>query len=768
VSNVRPELKTAIIHTTDIGIADIWSFLVRRRFLLAGGVVLGTLLAGVAYVRAPRLYTATVTVEMTRSSNGLPELSGATTFDEESGLMLDMLTQQAVLMNDSTALSVIKHLDLMSVPPYNSLVPAGSSNSQRNSILDENSQVLAQAVGMFKGGLRTTPVKNTRLLAVSYTDRDPRRAALIANAVVDAYLENHTKAQYDATVKISSWLTDQLDALKRNTEDIHVQVASLEKKSGVFTTPVAASTLNNTSSDPVNSSPEYHRLYAMNEELSRLEILRIEKEAVYRLTQSNDPQVILGMSGSEIVREAGGVLAPNSQIMQLLQTLRVQEAALETRLASDTVKYGPRNPIIVETQKQLDSVHSQIAQTLNEMNNATKADYLVAKGNEDALRRTVEETQTHLASLGDDLASLTFLREEEASSRALYQDLYRRLEEADIAAGVKSAGMTVDDPARVPTGTSSPVLKNYMIVGLGAGMLVGVLTGLLLQARDTLLYTPEEFEKSSPFPAKSSPYPLLGIVPGFDTFGHSPYQTKEIAPNAENEPAWILRSPKSHLAEAYRQIRTSVLLSNIDSPPRVILVTSADTGDGKTTTAYNLAAAFAAQSSNTLLMAADMRRPSKMMIPAGGTTDGLSEVFSNRAALANVIQTHPLLPTLKILTAGTTLPPDPAELLGSKRFTELMKELRQNFEYILIDAPPVVPVTDPVVLAVASDAVIAVVRAGKTRKQDMREMWTGLDKPSINILGFIVNDYHGSQKRYYYYKEDEPEKSSRWPRRGQK
>jgi capsular exopolysaccharide synthesis family protein len=761
VSTVRPDQKPAIAQSNEIGIADIWSFLVRRRYLLVGGVVLGAILAAIAYVKAPRLYTATVTVEMTRNGNGLPDLSGGGSFDEESGLMMDMLTQQAVLMNDSTALSVIKRLNLMSEPPYSSLIPAQArnSNAAADSILDQDSRVLAQAVGIFKSGLRTSPVKNTRLLAVSYIDEDPKRAAIIANAVVDAYLENHTKAQYDAIVKTSSWLTDQLDALKRNSQNIHAQVASLEKKSGVFTTPIAAATENTTSPDPMGSSPEYQRLFAMNEELSHLEILRIEKEAIYHLVQSNDPQVILGVSNSEIVKEAGGVLAPNSTTMQMLQSLRTQEAALDMRLAADTVKYAARNPIIIETQKEIESLHSQIAQTLEEMNNATKADYLIAKGNEDAVRRNVEEGQAHLALLGDDLATISFLREEEASSRALYQDLYRRLEEANIAAGVKSAGMTVDDPAREPSGTSSPVLKNFVVMGLAGGLFFGVLGGLLLQARDTFLYTPEDFERSSLYPGKSSPYPMLGIVPGFDTFSRSAQHAKEVAAGAESEPAWILRAPKSPLAEAYRQIRTAILLSNIDNPSRVLLITSANTGDGKTTTAYNLAVAFAAQSTNTLLMAADMRRPSKMIVPAGRKTDGLSEVLSNRASIADVLQQHATLPSLKILTAGTILAPDPAELLGSKRFSELMKELRNEFEFIIIDAPPVVPVTDPVVLAASADAVIAVVRAGKTRKQDLREMWATLYKPTIKILGFIVNDYHRSQRSYSYYVEEESRKS---------
>ena len=752
MSDSRKEQRVTLTHSNDIGISDIWKFVIRRRLVVAAGVILGGASGLVAYVKAPRLYTATVTVEMNREGNGLPDLSGAgQLMGAESGLMTDMFTQQAVLMSDSTALSVIKRLDLMSVPPYSSLVQEEGAKSglHSGSQLEQDSKAQDRALSVFKGGLRIAPVKNTRLLAVSYIDKDPVKAAMIANAIVEAYLENHTKTRYDATVKTSRWLTDQLDNLKHQSEDNHLQVSNLEKKNGVFTTPLLPSKEDGASAESINSSPEYQRLYTMNQELSRAEITRIEKEAIYRLAQSNDPEVMLGLGGTKLVKEAGGVLDPSSHSMQMLQTLRTEEANLNMRLAVEQVKYGAKNPIIIEIQKQIDTVHSQMADELERMNSETKADYLLAKANEDALRKNVEETQEHLVSLGDDLAALSFLREEEAGNRRLYQDLYRRLEEANIAAGVRSSGMVVDDPARVPSRTSSPVLKSYMIVGLGTGLLIGMLMGLFLQARDTLLYTPDDFERNSLFPRRSSPYPMLGIVPGFSTGQHGANRSEDLEVQAAKDQGWILRAPRSQLAEAYRQVRTSILLSSIDSPPRVLLFTSALSGDGKTTIAYNLAVAFASQSANVLLIGADMRRPGITKISGCLAGSGLSDVLCNRAALRDALQQHPLLPSLKILQAGT-IPPDPAELLGSKRFAQLIQELRSTFEYILIDAPPVIPVTDPIVAGASADAIVAVVRAGKTRKPDLKEMWAALDKPTINILGFIVNDFHSEQHSYTY------------------
>jgi polysaccharide biosynthesis transport protein len=756
LSSIRKGERVTQKPSEDIGLSDIWKFLVRRRLIVAAGVIAGCAIGLLMYARAPRLYTATAMVEMSPQGNGLEELAGASGLvGEGSEFMTDMLTQQAVLMDESTALSVIQRLNLMDTPPYSALI-RGRSESAATALRQDN-VVMDRALGIFRGGLKTVPITNTRLLAVSYTDRDPARAAAIANAVVEAFLENHTKSRYDATVKASSWLTDQLDALRRRAEDIHEQVARLERKSGVLTMPVPAGQpgVGGGGSESINSNPEYQRLAALNDELGRAEIARIEKEAVYRLAQTNDSDAILGLSGTQLLADSGGALDPRSSSMQALHSLRTEEEGLKVRLAAEQVRHGVRNPIIVEIQKQIAAIEAQISDELARMNAEAKADYLLAKANEDALRQDVDATKAHLMSLGDDLSTLIFLRDEEATSRKLYEDLYTRLEEANITAGVNSSGMTIDVAARVPSGTSSPVLRNYLVGGLGGGLFAGILIGLLVQAADTLLYSPEDFERFSP-------YPLLGIIPAFQSVpGVEPRALELLEPGGDKE-AWIVRAPKSQIAEGYRQIRTSIMLSSVDRQPHVLLVTSAFSGDGKTTTAYNLAAAFATQSTKVLLIGADMRHPSIPVIPGFGMGKGLSDVLSQGIQLEEVLQPHPSLPALHILHAGT-IPPDPAELLGSKRFAELMKKLREAYDYIIIDAPPVIPVTDPVIAGTAADAIVTVVRSGQTRKPDLKEMWAALNKPGITILGFMVNGYRGQLRSYRYEYDQKPERPrSRW------
>jgi receptor protein-tyrosine kinase len=266
---------------------------------------------------------------------------------------------------------------------------------------------------------------------------------------------------------------------------------------------------------------------------------------------------------------------------------------------------------------------------------------------------------------------------------------------------------------------------------------------------------------------------MLGVIPGFETGERSSYYSGYAGAKPKdvpvvNDQAWILRSPRSQIAEAYRQIRTSILLSSVDHPPRVILVTSALSGDGKTTTSYNLAVAFAAQAERVLIVEVDMRRPTLPKISGCTSARGLSDVLSNRVPLAAALQQHPHMSSLKVLTAGT-IPPDPSELLGSKRFSDLMADLRTQFDYIILDAPPVILVTDPVVAAAAADGVVAVVRASKTRKPELKQMWISLNRPTVKVLGFVVNDFHRGLQSYgygyegavnqgYYYGQDEDKK----------
>jgi succinoglycan biosynthesis transport protein ExoP len=738
---------------------DILRFLSRRRYLLLTAAILGASVGFVAYLLAPRLYTSTATAEMSRNATsglGLEDFSGVGSMGLSQDFMTDMVTQQAVLSNGSTALSVIERLNLMSTPPYSQLTQRkeGKVSSQESEpSLDQSPATRDAALGIFRNKLQVKLVKNTRLLTVSYTDPDPLRASQVANGVIESYLANYTKTRYDATVKASTWLNEQLTDLKLQAEDDRKQLTAMEQKDGIVSLSIPSSSPSSSSSSSSQESapseqslvanPDVAELMNLNQYLSQAELARIQQGTIYRLTQTSDPNALLDVNGPKLALGEGTELAANGESMGLLQTLRNQESTLKLRLAAEKVTYAAKNPVIVELQSQLNSVHTQIVGEMERLRSQAKKNYELAQQNEDVIRKQLEQQKQKVSALSNKVATFAFLQQQEGTSRKLYQDLYTRLQEADITAGVRSSGISVVDPARIPSALSSPDLKKDLVFGLAGGLFIGFLAGIILQLRDNTLNVPEEFEEHSP-------YPLLGVIPGFDVasralFGNSTAGKAE--PLIDN--AWILREPKSQLSEAYRQIRTSILLSSIDQPPKVILFTSPVCGDGKSTSAYNLAVAFAAQSAKVLILNADMRKPSMGKLAGLTPSTGLSDILAGGNTFDEVVQVHAKLPTLHILLAGT-IPPDPAELLGSKRFANLIAQLRERFDYILIDAPPVLLVTDPVVVYMGGDAVIVVLRAGKTQKQELRRFWTTLDKTKAHVLGFILNDFNPRLQGYGY------------------
>ena len=759
-SNLQERTATGQLATQkggEIQLADVWHVVTRYHKLILLTSVIGLLLGILVDNLSPRLYTATATVELNKDQSGglnFQDFSGAASqLGIGQDFMTDMLTQQAILANDNTALSVIGLLGLMRVSPYNKLleghgrVPALSGNAAN---LDLNPVLRDQALGIFRSSLRVTPVKNTRLMKVSFTDTDPARAALIANTTVDAYLDNHTEARYKATVKASSWLITQLVDLKKRAEETHRRVTQYEKENSLVGVPSTQSASRPSASVISDSGLiAYQQLSALSTELTKAQVALIGKEAIYRLTQTGDPGVILDVSDTSLGSDGGAInaISSTSRNIQLIQSLRAQESSLKLRLAAAQVQYGVANPIVIQIQKQIESTRSQLSDEVKRVNNQARSDYMLAKANEESLSKTVADRQRDVATLGSSLAELGFLQEEENSSRVIYQDLYNRLEEARIAAGVKSSGVSTVDPARAPSRLSSPSLKKDAISGLVAGMFIGLIIASLIRFADRSLRTLEEIEVLSS-------YPLLGVVPHFASAPNSPLQQKgteqpQDAGEISSKP-WILTEPKSVIAEAYRQIRTSILLSNVDATPHVLLFTSALSGEGKSTTAYNLAAAFAGQAESVILVDADMRRPSVARYTGLSNQKGLSNLLSPNLALDDALQTHPDIPNLFILPAGT-VPPNPSEMLASERFAKLVQLLRERFEYVLIDAPPVLLVADPLLIESHVDGTIGVIRSGKITSPMLQRLWESLEKPGKPILGYVFNDYNHRNESYGVY-----------------
>ncbi|WP_160114950.1 GumC family protein [Bryocella elongata] len=717
-------------------LSDALVILRKKLWLIVGCVVVGVGLAVLLTSLMQRRFSSTVTIEVHKeggTSLSLEDLSGAgQQLIGGDQLSVDLLTQQAVIGNENIAMKVLEDLGLTNSQPFLALRPANATASGQ-SLLETDPTYRDSAVNLFQSRLKITLVKGTRLVNVTYTDADPKQAARVANAVVEAYLISSTQQRYDATSKTSAWLTNQLSDLKNKVAESQRRVDDFRQKVGI----IGAPTMSSAGSPQVGSdlgSVELARLNDLNAQLTAAETVRIAAEAAYRMTQSRDADVVLGIDSSQL-NGAPGALASLDTVR--LHQLRTQTGQLEVQISAETQKYGPRNPAILSLKSELAELQRQTNEEISRVGNQAARNLDLARKTEDGLLQSVDREKLRLGHMTTSADQLLLLEQEETSNRTLYQDLYGKLEAANILAGAKSSNVTIVNPARVPSGPSRPQPVQNIALGFLAGLATGLFLAFATAYHNDVLSTPEEV-------ASLTSLPLLGLVPQAGkrrrwayAYPYAPTKKADAAAESEGKFAWVLKAPRSVVAEACRQIRTAILLSRAEQP-RTLLFTSSFSGEGKSTLTSNMAFAFGLQGSRVLLMDADMRRPTlhtKLGLTNGS---GLSQCLTSDIDPASVIQVHPDMDKVHVMTSGP-VPPAPSELLGSPRFVKLLEQMKKEYDYVFIDSPPVLLVTDAVLTSTLVDGVILVVRSGVTRRTPLRRALEQLAPSRNRLLGLILN-----------------------------
>jgi polysaccharide biosynthesis transport protein len=365
------------------------------------------------------------------------------------------------------------------------------------------------------------------------------------------------------------------------------------------------------------------------------------------------------------------------------------------------------------------------------------------------LQAALAEQTTVADKLNENAIEYKVLKQEADSNRQLYDGLLEQLKEASLAAGLNSSNIRVVDRARVPLHPSGPNLFRNLEFAFLIGLTGGIAIAFGMETLDTTVRTPEQAENISGLPT-------LGVIPLQSAFERPrPERGKtHILPKAQRNgvrprPLISYLEPQSEIAEAYRALRTSILLSSASHPPRSILVTSAVAQDGKTMTCINIAIVLAQQGKRVLLVDADMRRPHLHRAFGLKGTVGLSNILTGGAGASDAIQTT-VQPNLFVIPAGP-VPPHPAELLSSSLMRDLLRQWRAEYDHVILDSPPVISVTDPVVLSVQADAVLLIVRSGQTTAAHVRRTRNLLQSVNAGLLGIVVNAADLTSPDYYYY-----------------
>ena len=649
-------------------------------------------------------------------------------------------TEAKILQSSTLALEVIKDLKLETTedyyPPHQSglHIPAWLTFWKKpveplTIPLDDAPNRRYVVLKIFAAHLTVTPMPGTRLIEVSYSDPDPHRAPVVVNRLIQSLTDYTFQARFNAAVQASTWLGNQLVGLRKQTEALQEKAIRLQRDTGIF-------------GDGDSHNVVLARLETLNNALTAAESNRILREAIYHVSQSGDPELISGLAGNSAV----GATPAMANSLAFIQSLRRQEAALRAEIAADDTRYGAAYPRLAELHAQLDGLDKSIQEEVHRVGERTRTDYEIALHAEDAARQSFEKQKALANETNDKAIAYELARQEADGTRNIYQGLLARLRQAGILEGLRSTNLTVVNPARVPPTNRphSPNVPLYYAAAVAAGLFFGCSSALLRELQDNSVRSLQEFESMLGVR-------LLGVIPRLKEKAWQPPQPGSAnsgasAPQSKRNPAY----ETAPFLEALRSLRTSLLMLHDGQPPQVVLVTSSIAGEGKSKLAANLAIVLAQLNARVLLVDADLRCPSLHSELGLHTATGLGAALTRDAAPE--IHAHPHCPSLSVL-CGSATPPLPSELLGSKPMADLLTGWRTEYDFILLDSPPVLPVTDARILSRMCDATLLVARYGFTSRQAVQRSHQLIQQhlPSTAVLGVVLNGVSGRSADYYEY-----------------
>jgi polysaccharide biosynthesis transport protein len=691
-----------------------------------------------------RRYTASSVIQLEKSSSdslGLDSLMGAASGGASDALSvnIDLQTQANILQSEALALKVVKDLNLEQnedFKPHFNLIgwvmglvsPRGPADPPHASLQNSPAR-RARVAKAFSKNLKVKVTAGTRLLEVDFTNRDPQVAAAVVNHLVQALIDYTFQTKFTATNQVSQWLEGQLGDLRKQSELLQSRVVALQQGSGIFgvggTDPQGK---------PVIYSPILDRLQQSTAQLSQAQMNRVLKASVAEVVKTGNAELISQLSGTSIASGSGqGVM--NS--LALIQNLRLQEATLQAQIDQDASQFGAAYPKLIQERASLKGVQQSLQEEIKRTAERSENDFKVASKAEQGARAAYDNDRVEAEKLNDKSIEYAILSKEADQSQELYQDLLKRLKEAGILEGLHSSNVTVVDQASAPARPSKPQVPLYLALGAGLGIFLGCCVALLVEAVDNKIQGADEVEALQ--------IPLLGISP-------------QIEASKTSSHALMLdsRHADSAFGESVRRLRSGLLISRSGTPPQVLLVSSASPGEGKSTLSLSLAISLSQYEKKVLLVEADMRRPVLCRRLGLQRTDGLSVLLSDHEAPTAILPAANN-PNLYLLPAGPT-PPYPAELLGSPRMHTLMDEWRAEFDFIVVDSPPVLPVTDAQLLEEMADATVLLARVGFTTRAALERAYKLLlmhrkdqARPAIGVLLNFVARRSSAYYGYYGY-----------------
>jgi capsular exopolysaccharide synthesis family protein len=705
---------------------ELWQVIVKRRWtiILFTAIVVAAVVTA-TYLKTP-IYRATLTLQIDRENVRIFDSNkGEVDLNVTSPDYFYYQTQYELLKSRSLALRVVNQMGLadrpaQAAPPPPSLVaqarewlagwlPKTSTAEAGSAPPPSEAARVDGVVSGFLGGLTVEPVRDSRLVKLYYDSPDPGLAANILNTLAKSYINLNLERRFDASTYARNFLQERLQQVKARLEESERELIQFSGREQIIN-------VDDTQNIVVQN------LTAANAALGEAEKRRINAEAIYRQMMATRGQGLSQVLDSKII-----------------QDLKQTKTKLEAQYQENLSIYKPAYPAMVQLRNQINQIDALINQEIGNIRAAISANYEAAKAEEALLRANLEQLKQQVLSLQNRSIQFNILRREVDTNRQLYEGLLQRFKEVGVAAGIGTNNISIIDEAKVPTSPYQPNLRKNAWMALILGLLGGIGLAFLFEHLDDTFRRPEELEKRLGLP-------VLGVIP----------MTRQ--DRGDDRPIALagLEDPRSAFAEAYRSVRTALQFSTASGVPRLLAVTSAMVGEGKSTTAISLAIQFSQAGKKTLLIEADLRKPSIHRALNLDNQTGLTHYLAGGDVQPADITKPTHIANLFAIPAGT-LPPNPAELLSSARMMALLALAAEKFDQVILDSPPLLGLADALIIGNLCEGTLLTVEMGSTPRGYVQGALKRLLGARVHVLGTILTKLearpgaYGYYRSYYYY-----------------
>ncbi|MBS1791858.1 MAG: polysaccharide biosynthesis tyrosine autokinase [Acidobacteria bacterium] len=747
-------------QASGLHLREVMRIIRKRKWLIAVIVAIATILVTVEVFRAPSIYRVHAQMEVLRDSPMIVKAKDQVVQFEDS----DSLNTKKIIFTSRPLLEDVvillqldqnpKFIESMKKKSVTEAVREITSRVSGQKIAEDNrlendtmiagqsivlqdrtaeeSQRLAPYVNVLKNKLKVEALPESNILEVSFEHTDPELAASIVNTAVDNFIKRSWNSRTEQFTGTSDWLERSTRELKAKVSQAEAALADFTKRNEILT-PDGKQTL-------------------MAEKLSAMSVQAMKASTERMLNESLYDEVKRG--GVNQVPEAFSD-PKTAALKQRLGELQVEQSQL-------SVKYGPENPKVAEVEQRIKTLQGQITDNRQAMEDKLKADYERSVRNEAELKRSLESAKAETVQQNQAGIRFATLQAELDTARNLYTEFLNKTKQADLQLVEQHRNLKVVETADLPNSPVGPQRLRTILIGFLVSLIAGVGLAFFLEYLDNTVKSVEDIERIAQLPT-------LAVIPSISTIspkalsgqrkkGESsraisvsatPDSAMTISPGNGKLTKLVTLDQLSSVVEAYRMLRTSVLLSAAGNPPKTILFTSGQPGEGKTTTAINTAISLSQLGASVLLIDADLRRPTVHRVFKMGQSQGLSTYLSRQVEIDPLVSKL-WVQNLSVLPCGP-IPPNPAELISSERMRLLLKELGEKYDHILIDSPPLINVTDPVILSTMVDGVILVVQAGRSTRDIVRRARQELGSVGAKIFGVVLNNLDIKREGYDSY-----------------